>query len=165
MVVGGGGGGGGTDDTDETVEPTDEHSLANDMARDTLPPDCSATSLSQWQELYCYRALPPDSAQTRATLQALDAIATRGEECAQVAQKGRDLLASGQITFFVWKQGDAGGYGHRNTGIQLEEAYARLYGTTGSTFERALVHEVDHALGSGHVDLAGLETPHTAQCG
>jgi hypothetical protein len=129
------------------------------------PPDCSAAFLNRWQDLYCNRRQEPDSAQVRATLQALDQIATRGEECAAIAQRGRDLLATGQITFFVWQEGGSGGYGHRNTGIQLDEGYARHYGTQGSRFERVLVHEIDHYLGHGHIDSSGLETPHTAQCG
>jgi hypothetical protein len=136
------------------------------MARDTLPPNCSDPNLTQWQRLYCFRAVPPDSAQKRATLQALDAIAARGAECAAIAQKGRELLASGQIQFFVPLEGDAGGYGHRNTGIQLNEASVRLYGTVGSSFEATLVHEIDHVLGfHDHIDAAGLQTPHMAQCG
>lgn len=153
-------GGGGPSPTAPTEPP-----LGNDMSRDTIPPDCSAGDLSQWQELYCFRALPPDTAQTRATLQALDAIATRGEACAAIAQKGRELLATGQITFFIWQEGDSGGYGHRNTGIQLNRDSARLYGTSGSTFEHLLVHEIDHVLGFGHLDSQPTETPHTSQCG
>lgn len=154
--------GGGGPATGAPAEP----SLANDLARDTIPPDCAAAELDQWQELYCFRAFPPDSAQTRATLQALDAIATRGEVCAAIAQTGRELLASGRITFFVGQEGDAGGYGHRNTDIQLDESFPRLYGTAGSSFERILVHEIDHFRGFlGHIDSAGLETPNMAQCG
>lgn len=162
---GDGGGGGGGSPTGPEPTPDEERPLDGDMVRDTVPPDCSAANLSQWQALVCFRALPPDSVQTRATLQALDEIAKRGEECAAIAQQGRDLLAAGRLSFFVWQEGDAGGYGHRNTGIQLDEAGARLYGTFGSNFEETLVHEIDHVLGYEHIDNAGLETPHTAQCG
>lgn len=150
---------------DPPPEQSPEPSLADDMVRDTIPPDCAAPDLSHWQRLYCFRAAPPDSAQVRATLQALDRIAMRGEECAQVAREGRALLLSGRITFFVWQQGDTGGYGHRNTGIQLDEALARLHGTPGSIFEEVLVHEIDHVLGLGHLDSFSLETPHSARCG
>jgi hypothetical protein len=155
---------GGPGDGSDNPEPTP--SYVDDMARDTIPPDCSADDLDHWEQLYCFRALPPDSAQTRATLQALDQIAQRGDACAVVAERGRELLARGQIGFFVWQQGDSGGYGHRNTGIQLDEALVRFYGTQGSIFERTLVHEIDHVLGFlGHIDSGGTETPHTAQCG
>jgi hypothetical protein len=136
------------------------------MARDTIPPDCSAADLDHWQQLYCFRATLPDSVQTRTTLQALDRIAERGDACVMVAELGRDLLARGKIQFFVWQEGDSGGYGHRNTGIQLDEALVRFYNTTGSILEHNLVHEIDHILGFlGHLDAAGAETPHTAQCG
>ena len=136
------------------------------METDTIPPeDCSAANLTHWAKLFCFRAFPPDSAQRAVTLQALDAIALRGPECAAIAQKGRELLASGWITFFVWQEGDPAAYGNPNTGIQLDEAFARLYSTGGSNFERTLVHEIDHVLRLGHIDAAQLETPHTAQCG
>jgi hypothetical protein len=150
----------------EPEPPPSQPSPAGDMVRDTIPPDCSAPDLSQWEELYCFRRMAPDSAQRRATLQALDQIAQRGDVCAEIAETGRGLLASGRITFFVWQQGDAAGYGHRNTDIQLNSDSARLYGTPGSTFEHILVHEIDHFRGFlGHIDAAGYETPNTAQCG
>lgn len=155
-----GGPGDGPDDPEPTPPPVD------DLARDTVPPDCSAAELDQWQRLYCFRASPPDSVQKAATLQALDQIAQRGDACAVIAEKGRELLARGGITFFTWQDGDAGGYGHRNTGIQLDKALVTFYGTPGSIFERTLVHEIDHVLGYlGHTDAAGVETVHTAQCG
>jgi hypothetical protein len=95
----------------------------------------------------------------------MDRIASRGPTCAAIAQKGRELLAAGQITFFVWQEGNAGGYGHRNTGIQIEAAYPQLYDEPNSSFEKVLVHEIEHVLGFGHVDNAGLHTPHCELCG
>lgn len=157
-----------TADTGECTQPPPPAvpSLSHDMARDTLPPDCSSITLTQWQHLYCFRASAPDSAQRRATLQALDAIAARGSQCAAIAETGRDLLAGGQIRFFAWQEGDAGAYGHRNTGIQINDGTVRLYGTPGSDYEGTLVHEIDHVLGFvDHIDDAGQLTPNMAQCG
>lgn len=155
----GGGGNPGGDGAPET-------SLENDMARDTLPPtDCYAPDLSHWEELYCFRRTQPDSSQLRKTRQALDNIAARGGACLLVAQTGRELLAAGQITFYVAQEGDTGGYGHRNTGIQLDAAYAQWYDHPDSGYEKALVHEIDHVLGFDHIDAAKLETPHSVQCG
>jgi hypothetical protein len=136
------------------------------MDRDTVPPeDCSASALSQWERLYCFRAVAPDTAQRRITSLALDRVAQRGGDCLLIAQRGRELLAAGQIRFFEWQEGDAGGYGHRNTGIQLDADYARLYTPEAPYFERVLVHEIDHVLGYSHLEGQPLETPHTALCG
>jgi hypothetical protein len=156
---------GGSGDWDWSGGGSSPNTSPTDLQRDTIPPaDCQDPDNSQWEKVYC-RALPPDANQMQKTLQALDEISRRGEECVLVAQRGRELLAAGQIRFFDWREGEAGGYGHRNTGIQLDSNYPTLYGTEGSGFERVLVHEIDHVLGYGHTDSAGLDTPHTAQCG
>lgn len=148
----------------EPLPPSHPGMEGTDMDRDTIPPsDCLDPTNTEWEQVYC-RSAQPDSSQMRKTRQALDQIAARGGECAVVAQKGRELLATGRITFFVGQDGDAGGYGHRNTGIQIDSSYPEWYDYPGSGFEKVLVHEIDHVLGLNHTDAAGFETPHTAQC-
>lgn len=162
---GGGGTGSGTGDGDDGSSGT--ASLSRDMERDTIPPNnCDDPNNTPWQDLYC-RTLEPTPLQVQKLYQALDRIAARGPECAVVVQTGRDLLARGEIRFFVGQPGDAGGYGHPNTGIQLEVGLVTYYDPSdpGSLFEHHLVHEIDHVLRLGHVDPANLETPHTAACG
>lgn len=172
---GGGGGSGGSGGTSlpcpdygcTSTEPTEPRSLAGDMHRDTIPPaDCANPDNTAWQKLYC-RSTLPDAAEQEKLLQALDRIAARGSECAALAQIGRDLIARGGIKVFIWQSGDAGAYGHPNTGIQLDADLIRLYDpihSPGGSLEHHLVHEIDHVIRLGHIDAAELETPHTAAC-
>jgi len=149
--------GGGTNPTcpDTGCPPAEEPSLADDMDRDTIPPaDCFDPNNDRWEKVYC-RATLPDTSQLRKTHQALNRITERGEACAILAQKGRELLASGQITFFAPEGTDAGGYGHRNTGIQLDAGFPAYYDYPDSRFEKVLVHEIDHVLGG---NTSGLKT-------
>jgi hypothetical protein len=172
--IGGGGGGGGKtpkcpdygcpDPEDPAPEPSP---TAGDIQRDTIPPsDCADPSNSTWQQLYC-RSLLPDSAQASKIDVALTRIAARGETCAVVALTGRALFATGGIRFFLWQEGDDAGYGHPNTNIQMASSIVARYDPTrpDQDFEHILVHEIDHVLRLGHIDVDGWHTPHTATCG
>jgi hypothetical protein len=168
---GGGGSGGstgpGTACPDYGCEgPDPELDLSLDTQRDTIPPsDCSDPNNTHWEKLYCRSTV--DSTQASKTRQALDRIGTRGAECAALAQKGRDMLAAGQLLFFTWTEGDAAGYGHPNTGIQIAAQMVAHYDPLqpDQDLEHTLVHELDHVFRRDHVDSAGMETPNTALCG
>jgi hypothetical protein len=170
----GGDGGGGT--PGGTTEPTTpcptsgctepEMTLATDMARDTIPPDdCFDPDNTAWEKLYCRSAI--DTTQARKTRQALDRIAQRGSECAVLAQKGREMIDSGEIRFFLWTEGDDAGYGHPNTGIQIAAQMVARYDPLqpDQDFEHVLVHELDHVFRRNHIDSSGWNTPNTALCG
>jgi hypothetical protein len=136
------------------------------MQRDTIPPsDCFAPTLTQWEHAYCRSTT--DSTQARKTLQALDRIEIRGPECAELAQKGREMLAAGELRFFEWIEGDAAGYGHPNTGIQIAAGIVTRYDPLqpDPDFENVLVHELDHVFRRDHIDAGGDNTPNTALCG
>lgn len=150
-------------------DPDDDKEYAtDDRMGDTIPPaDCADPNNTEWQKLYC-RSFLPNSQQTTNTQRALDRIAERGPECALIAQKGRELLASGDIRFFVWQEGDPGGYGHRNSGVQIDVDLVNHWDPVGNPYggyEKMLVHEIDHVLGYDHLDATKTSTPHTALCG
>lgn len=148
------------------TQPEPEMSLATDMLRDTIPPSsCVDPSNTHWQQLFCRSSV--DSAQAAKTRQALDRIAARGAECAVLAQKGREMLANGELRFFVWMQGDDAGYGHPNTGIQIAAQVLARYDPLqpDQDFEHVLVHELDHVFRRDHLEGDTWNTPSTAQCG
>lgn len=167
--AGGLGGPGGVPDPPTECTTSDcvdvDTDLSMDMARDTIPPDCRASDLTVWQEVYCTSTIDAD--QARKTQQALDRIAQRGAECALIAQRGRELLAAGEIRFYLWTNERATGYGHANTGIQLAEQLLDRYDPLApdQDFEHVLVHELDHVFRRDHIDGDGWNTPSTALCG
>jgi hypothetical protein len=139
--------------------------LGTDMQRDTIPPDdCLDPNNTTWQQLYCRSAI--DTTQARKTSQALDRIAARGAECAILAQKGREMLAAGEILFFIWTVGYDAGYGHPNTDIQIAAGMVARYDPLQQDpdFEHVLVHELDHMFRREHIDSSGWDTPNTALC-
>jgi hypothetical protein len=171
-IGGGGGDGGGTPGTGKTLEcpdfdPTCTQAI-DDLQRDTIPPDdCADPNNTQWERVYC-RSTLPDSTQLAKTEAALSKIEQRGEVCATLAQTGRALLASGKIRFYVYQAGDATGYGHPNTDIQIVQDVIARYNPAlpAQDFEHILVHEIDHVLRLEHIDPpTNWHTPHTAQCG
>lgn len=133
---------------------------------DTLP-DCSLAQSRPWQAAYC-RATAPTDGRLQKTQDALARIAQRGPDCATIAQKGSELLASGELRYYTWTQGDAGGWGRPDFGAMLADFWADNYATVispdGRNLDQVLAHEVEHTMGLQHIDAGGYETPHSHLC-
>ena len=159
----GGGGDGGGGDGDAPPEAA----LAGDEIT-SEPPDCSKPQTENWAAAYC-RAVAPSGTRLTWTNAALDRIAQRGQECASIAARARELLSQNALRYFAPQTGDKGGWASSDIGVLLADYWVDQYGDPASTvtknFDHTLVHEVEHTLNRGHIDAAGYYTPNSKQCG
>ncbi len=94
----------------------------------------------------------------------------RGGECANIAAFGERLLESGRIRYFAHVEsihGSYGGWGGPEIGAVLGAFWVDDFGGTASghpNFDNKLVHEIEHAMGRGHIDAEGSDTPNSASC-
>jgi hypothetical protein len=166
---GGGGGGGGAGvpecpdyGCEEPSPPHDEDYIepGSDI------PDCTQPVFLDWERAYC-DSQPPSGERLTRTQNSLQRVETRGSECANIAAFGRQLLAAGKIRYFPsGDYGNVGGWGDPEMGALLDEAWVDDFGGTATgygNFDMKLVHEIEHAMGRGHVE-GSTETPHSASC-
>lgn len=126
---------------------------------------------------------PPTGERLQVTNTALDNIEQRGNECAAIAQKGRQLLQNYGLRYYPGSASSEGGWGGPQTGALLDEGWlyfvngqeGTVVDTDGSklkvNLEFTLVHEIEHALGDlEHVDLPNgkeskwMTSPNTVPC-
>lgn len=133
---------------------------------DTVP-NCAVAQTRPWARAYC-RSTMPNAAREAAIRAALTRMEQRGEQCAQLAARGRELLNSGRLRTFAPVDGDHGGWGNPNIGVILAEYWIDQYASTASpdnrNLDHTLAHELDHTFGRMHTDFTGYETANSRAC-
>jgi hypothetical protein len=171
---GGGGGGGGAGGTapfcpdfgcdDEESPPSHDDYIAPG----SRIPDCTKAVLQPWEHAYC-TSEPPSGERLVRTQNSLQRVEARGGECANIAAAGWQLLASGRIRYYPYVEsvhGNYGGWGSPEIGVLLDTGWVDDFGGTPTghgNFDMKLVHEIEHAMGRGHVEGSN-ETSHSASC-
>lgn len=149
-----------------TDSPDNHDDVPDLIVGDTIP-DCTQSQTQTWALAYC-RAGPPEGTRLSWTEKAFDRISTRGAECANIAAFGRDLLASGRLQFYEWQEqdGSIGGWGSTEIGVLLADFWIDDFGDPAGrsqpSFDNKLVHEIEHAMGRGHVEPN--QTPNSLAC-
>ena len=163
---GGGVGGGGDDDAGEPAA----HGLNNDIVADDQELDCSVPPRSSLEKVYC-ASQPPSGVRYDRTVAALNRIASRGTECANIASWGFALLSENGIRYYRRQSGWGDGYGGPLTGVLLNQTWVDKYSSSkdqhGRSLDYALAHEIEHAMGRFHENEgAPIEhTEHAIECG
>lgn len=169
---GGGGSGGGYEGSSTSVANT-----STDFSPDTIKPNCA--NPGSGEEYEACNAPQPDADQWQKVRDSLNRIEMRSSSCAEIANKGRELLAAGKIRFFHHKAayGDTAGWGNVGYGVLLEIEYWLFDHFTdkdrlGRNFDTGLAHEIEHAMGRTHIDTNGdgmitemdFRTEHEMEC-
>jgi hypothetical protein len=164
-----GGGGGGSGSSGSGSVPT----APDDYDPGMTPPDCTKPMLLPWEHAYCTSSCtssPPSGERLVRTLTALQRIAARGGECANIAAFAQNLLASDQIRYYDYVEsihGEYGGWGSPEIGAILDTGWVDDFGGTAagaSNFDLKLIHEVEHAMGRDHVPGSTIHTPNSNAC-
>lgn len=143
---------------------------------DTTNIDCNSSSLTATEIAWCASTVPKGT--NLITINnALNKIKQRGSECAEIAQKGQQLLNQFGIRYYPSGTIPYGGRGGPQFGILLSDAWFADYYINGFkeiididgikvkiNLEYALVHEIEHALGRHHISDSSWRTPHAVSC-
>lgn len=153
-------------------EMLDDDYVAN---TDTTDINCNGTNLIPSEKAWCASSIPQGETLTK-TNNALNNIEQRGQVCAEIAQKGGQLLNEFGLRYYPSGTIPFGGRGGPNFGVLLSDVWIKNYlnnvanitdsdGTKVKiNFEFALAHEIEHAMGRGNVNGSNWRTPNVVQC-
>lgn len=173
---------------DEVMEPLN---LEDDIVMSLFDPDCDksvseqAPGISERDYKIWCNSEEPEGIYLERTNIALDNIRQRGAICESIANFGESLLNEGRFRYFprsAWsKSGGIGGsFANGGPMIAIMEDYVEKFHNETFTvsgvksdnsmyshqinFEWAIVHELEHAMGEGHVNSDPYLTPNVQQC-